>query len=73
MVYEIIRIVEVPASNKGGLLKAIIRIIPNTDPGITYGDITKKSRMTVVLDFLRTTRYAVSMPITIIKAIAIVE
>ncbi len=48
------RIEAVPASIKGGLLKAIIKMMPITEPGITYGLIRMKSRTAVRFDFLRT-------------------
>jgi hypothetical protein len=68
-----IRIAAVPVRTRGGLLNAMISTIPRTDPGITYGDISKKSRTDVIFDLRRTIKYDANIPSIIMKTMAIVE
>ncbi len=62
-----------PDNMIGGLLKATSMHIPNTAPGITYGNIMSRSRKLLILLFRFTIRYDSSMPATIIIAMAIIE
>ena len=71
--YAMTMIINVPLKAKGFLLKARSNAIPNTAPGMIYGNIEIRSKTDVSLLFLLTEVYAITTPITITMAIAIRE
>ena len=63
-------IIAVPDKSMGSSLKARSRVIPNTDPGMIYGNMVSVSMISVSQLFLRVVRYATVMPRNTIMTMA---